>query len=478
VKTPGQASLRSPSIFFLSAVLALSGCKHAPLNQPLAKYDNLGGFRYTPKNPEATSADLAVILFFSGGGKRASALSYGVLKELAATTAPIEGHTTRLLDKVEIISSVSGGSFTAAYYALHHDRIFEDYESRFLKKNIDLSLISRLFAPWNWPALASPYYGRSDMAADFYDRHLFDHATFEDLIKTGGRPFLLINSTDMANGEQFSFSQNRFDLLSSDLSKVPLARAVAASSAVPLLLTPVTFKNYAGVIGEVRSDFLPTEPPNPRLRSRLQEVRALMRSYTDAEQRPFIHLMDGGLSDNLGLRSIMDASLLQGGLRGLMARIRMAPPKKLAVVIVNAATRRGGEWTKQEAVPGVFKAVEQLADNIGERVNARSLDLFQQMLEDWRFEETDARRAAALAAGNDPENIAPADYYMITVDFEKVIDPDLRYFFKNLATNFQLPTDTVDQLTQAGATLLRQSPEYQRLLSDLSKEYVHYPIKH
>lgn len=65
------------------------------------------------------------MLAFSGGGTRAEALAYGVLEELRDTEVLIDGKPRRLLDEIDLISSVSGGSFTSAYYGLHGDRIFE-----------------------------------------------------------------------------------------------------------------------------------------------------------------------------------------------------------------------------------------------------------------------------------------------------------------------------------------------------------------
>ena len=108
-----------------------------------------------------------VALFFSGGGTRAAALSYGVLKELAATQVNSPEGNYRLLDKVQAISAVSAGSFTAAYYCLYHDRIFSEFEDRFLKRNITAALLGEGLNPLHWPELFSPYYGRSDLAAEF-----------------------------------------------------------------------------------------------------------------------------------------------------------------------------------------------------------------------------------------------------------------------------------------------------------------------
>jgi NTE family protein len=77
-----------------------------------------------------------LLVSFSGGGTRASALAYGVLQELRDTQVGVGGERERLLDEIDVISSVSGGSFTSAYYGLYGDRIFEDFEERFLRRNV------------------------------------------------------------------------------------------------------------------------------------------------------------------------------------------------------------------------------------------------------------------------------------------------------------------------------------------------------
>src|SRR5208337_552367 len=98
--------------------------------------DPHGGYRAKNFKRVAKDDHLLVMLTFSGGGTRAAAFSYGVLEALRDTEISIHGLKKRMLDDVDFISGVSGGSFTAAYYGLFGDRIFEDFESRFLKKNI------------------------------------------------------------------------------------------------------------------------------------------------------------------------------------------------------------------------------------------------------------------------------------------------------------------------------------------------------
>ncbi len=113
---------------------------------------------------------------------------------------------------------VSGGSFTASYYGLFRDRIFEDYEARFLKKDIQGDLTrATLFNPINWLKLFSAYYDRSDLAADYYNKNVFEGKTYSDLLALK-EPMIVINATDMVHGTRFSFIQDVFDVICSDLS--------------------------------------------------------------------------------------------------------------------------------------------------------------------------------------------------------------------------------------------------------------------
>ena len=164
---------------------------------------------------------------------------------LADTPVNLSGNQSRLIDEIDLISSVSGGSFTAAYYGLYGDQIFEDFETRFLKHNIQGDLIRQLFNPKNWFRLPSNKFGRSDLAAELYDKKLFFDLTLGDLRDRTG-PAIVINATDAIAGTQFSFIQPHFDWLCSDISRYPVSRAVAASSAVPGALGAITLLNYSG----------------------------------------------------------------------------------------------------------------------------------------------------------------------------------------------------------------------------------------
>ena len=99
--------------------------------------------------------DSLVILTFSGGGTRAAAFAYGVLEVLRKTEVDTPRGRARLLDAVDVITGVSGGSFTALAYGLYGDKLFDEYEKRFLKRDVQGELTTRFLSPSNWGALWS-----------------------------------------------------------------------------------------------------------------------------------------------------------------------------------------------------------------------------------------------------------------------------------------------------------------------------------
>jgi NTE family protein len=301
-----------PLAAFIFGTLVATGCAHYPVNQPLKQLDPQTGYRGKYMGAPGNSENLLFYLTFSGGGTRAAVFSYGVLEELRKTEVVIDGNKRRLLDEVDGISSVSGGSFTAGYYGLFGDRIFEDFESKFLKKNIQGALAARTFLnPINWFRLSSTYFDRSDLAAEYYDKHVFEGGTFGDLAARKG-PIIVMNATDMTHGTRIGFTQDVFEVICSDLSRFPVARAAAASSAVSMLLSPITLRNYAGTCGYKMPEGFKEMLKDRAISERQFYLANNFSVYLDSEKKPYIHLVDGGVADNLGLRAILDRVLLQG----------------------------------------------------------------------------------------------------------------------------------------------------------------------
>jgi len=400
------------------------------------------------------------VLCFSGGGTRAAALSYGVLEELRRTQINTSGASRRLLDEVDAISSVSGGSITAAAYALYGEESFSRLEMAFLKQNVQRQLFARVINPFRWNKLWSKTYGRSDLAAELYDEILFHGATFGDLSKRPGA-FAVINATDISTGARFSFTQYQFDLICSDLGGIPISKAVAASSAVPGLLSPVTLNNYAGHCGA----WIPSleaaklHLQNPDLPRRGRFHLGEITSYLDSTNRPYLHLVDGGVSDNLGVRSVLDGLLAIESNPEIRNLFDLGAIRRVGIVVVNAYSSPEKDWDRHEQPPGTLQLAVSSAAIPMDRYSAETLELLREQLTRWR--ETQRSHAKS----DRPE----LEFFPIEVSFFGLKDPEERRYFLNQPTSFFLSNESVDRLRAVGGRLLRESADFKAFVKDFDR---------
>ena len=436
------------------AALALSGCGgwHYTVNAPLeGNIDPAQGYRYANVRAGDNSDSLLVAVGFSGGGMRAAALAYGVLERLAAERIRWNGRDARLLDEVDMIAAVSGGAMTAAYYALHGDDLFRDFEERFFNRNLQDRLEDNIIALSALPRLLSDRYGRVDMMQELLDEVLFDGKTFAEITARRRKPFVTIAATDMSLGARFEFTQDTFDLLCSDLDKLPIARAVAASSALPVVLSPVTLWNYAGRCGFALPPFPEAQGEmGPRQQQRLGEIE----SYLDRERRPYIHLLDGGLADNMSMRGMIEMVALYGSLSNALRASGFNAVRKLVFIVVNAETESDRSADASADTPTLSQVARALADIPINRYSFETQLFAERRLEAWY-------RALRRQPGNQLE------LYRITVSLAAVEEPKKRAFFMSVPTTLQLPRETVDSIRRTASELLDASPDYRRLVESL-----------
>ena len=455
-------------VFFI----CLLGCAHYPINAELDVQDSNAGYRFKNLAPTGNAASLFVILTFSGGGTRAAALSYGVLEKLRDIEIEWKGQSRRLLDEVDVISSVSGGSFTAAYYALYGDGIFEDFETRFLKKNIQGALTKRLFYPTNWFRLASPTYNRIDMAAEFYSEHIFDHGTFNNLIENGRRPYILINATDMGLGSRFEFTQDQFDPICSNLAKFDIARAVAASSAFPVLLSPVTIKNYAGTCAYQEPEWAENAMQDKYVAPRRFNSALTVRSYQNITQRPFIHLIDGGVADNIGLRGPYHALASTDSPWSVLRMINLEQVEKVLVIVVNSKTDPDTKMNQKESAPGWKDVLMSVATHPMDNYSFETVELLLESFKQWKKDYETVESFKEIIKAIDPryellnDPLFKVDYYAAIIGFDMIEDEEERHFFKNLPTTFKLPLETIDRLRDVASRLLCKSKAFNDFLTE------------
>ena len=470
-----KASVKALSILVLGIAGLLSGCATRPVNPPVTKTNPDGGYRFETRHRKAVDQENLVILAFSGGGTRAAAFSYGVLEFLRrAEMVMPNGQKVRMLDEIDVITGVSGGSFTALSYALYGDKLFDEYEKRFLKRNVQGEIVSRVLSPTYWPSLASTAWGRSELAANFYDEILFNDATFGDLDKGQG-PMVLVAATDITTGSRFTFHQREFDAICSDLSKFPLSRAAAASSAVPVVLSPITLNNYGGTCGWTDPDWLKNfaDPKNPsRPAARMMRTVAADLAFAVGENRPYLHLVDGGVSDNVGMRNVLDALEALEALYDSGIPTPLDNARRIIIFMVNSMSSPKTHWDESESPPGTVDILLKAAGTPIDHYSYEAMELLKDTAARWRTARL-IKNSAAMKANNDPEVTAAirapmADIYTIDVSFQALDDQTERDYLNELPTSFVLGDEAVDRLRAAAGNIIVKAPDFKRLQNDVS----------
>ena len=471
-----EAVMRILSI--VAMLVVLGGCATRPVNPPITQANPTAGYRFEVRDAHSRSKENLVILAFSGGGTRAAAFSYGVLEFLRHTeVVGPKGERVRLLDGVDVITGVSGGSFTALAYGLYGDKLFTDYEKRFLKRDVQGELIARALNPIYWGRLASGW-GRSELASQLYDEILFEGATFGDLDRGKG-PMILASATDISSGSRFVFTQRTFDVICSDLNAVPLSRAAAASSAVPVVLSAVTIKNYGGTCNATAPPWArpfvdSANPPRPAARA-IRSLRA-EASFGDGARRPYLHLVDGGVSDNVGMRSVLDSLEMLEAVHESGRPTPLDSVRRVIVFIVNSLSSPPTDWDASEHPPGMVDILLKAAGTPIDAFSYEAVELLKDTASRWATLRR-IRNSPAFAGNTDPAiasalRVPNAEIYAIDVSFPALKDQAELQYLNAQPTSFVLSNEAVDRLRAAAGTIIRTSPEFQRLLNDLGARVV------
>jgi NTE family protein len=202
-------------------------------------------------------------LALSGGGFRAAAFHLGVFRKLKALG---------LLDRIDLLSCVSGGSIAGAFLALNWGKADTlDRLERYLATR-SIAVTSVL------GGLLDPTASRVDWLADSYDNDLFEEKTLAAL---AGGPRVYLNTTNLATGNLFFFvagggkpeEMGEHELGVQLAPNIRISRAVAASSSFPPVFNPVVLSR---------------------------------KEYQPKGDTEYVTLTDGGVYDNLGVNPLLN----------------------------------------------------------------------------------------------------------------------------------------------------------------------------
>jgi NTE family protein len=412
---------------------------------------------------QGNSDQLFVVLTFSGGGKRAAAFSYGVLEALRdiQVTAP-DGERRALLDEIDLISAVSGGAFTAAYYALNGHETFDSFAPRFLNHDTEKDLWHKVLVPASWGRLARDDVSRSDLEVEYFDRELFRGASVSDLMARS--PRVIITATDLVRAKPFSFTREQLNGVCVDPKSVPVARAVFASAATPIYFAPLVMQTFAGRCGYQPPDIasVPLESIDDVYR---RERAERLLSYLDTAHYPYLHLADGAFADNLGARAILDEVALGDTVTDALRRNGYSRARRMLFVIVDARTGFDRRYAQVAEPLGIKKVMDAVVSATFNRYSFETMNLMRARVKRW---ETDVRatRCKSTLAIRDCDKF---DIDLVELSFDRVKDPAEHAYLDRIPTAFTLSTEEITRLRRAAHVLVEESPELRNFLEQTER---------
>jgi predicted acylesterase/phospholipase RssA len=456
-----MSRLRSLGAVVTTAAL-LIGCAsvhNLPVNVPLGSTAGADKERIGFEDP-ASLDDSLVGLSFSGGGTRAAAFSFGVLQEM--DRIPVRGASGTMLDRVDFISGVSGGSVTAAYFGLKKRAGLSDFRERFLLQNAEEGLTTTL----SLGTISRAFSGGINDSVGFtkwLDANLFGGSTFEQF-RANGRPRIWINASDIYNRVPFVFGATAFTAICSDLSRYPISNAVAASAAVPIAFAPAVVQAFPGTCTDPLPPWIAKAAANRNASPMLSSYAKAIMRYRDGAV-PYIKLMDGGLVDNYGISGFTIERESSETPYGPLTPQQAVKVRRAMFLVVDSKAGISGDWVNTVEGPSgvalLAAAVDTTIDaSVGANYSAfdRSMKDWQTTLIKWRCGLSGAERARY---GVRPGwNCRDLNFFIGRLGFDQ-LEPARAKVLEAVPTRFSLPQAQVDDVIAAGRDTLRASPIFQ-----------------
>ncbi|HEY0220052.1 MAG TPA: patatin-like phospholipase family protein [Afipia sp.] len=453
-------------VFVCALLLGCASIQNAPVNVA-GTSGNLADTLSLNFEEGAVEDSTVIGLSFSGGGTRAAAFSFGVLSELERI--PMRGARGPMIDHLEFISSVSGGSVTAAYYGLKKRAGLADFREKFLLRNAEEGLQTNLNLATFSRALAG---GINDSTGfpRWLDANLFDGATFGQF-RAEGRPRIWINASDIYNRTPFVFGAVTFGAICSDLSQYPLSEAVAASAAVPVAFAPVVIQSFPSKCDRPLPLWVERVRNNRNAPPLLSGFATAISKYHDGAV-PYIKLLDGGLVDNFGLSGFTIARLSSDTPYGPLNPQQAVKLRRALYLVVDASA--GGpspDWIQTVEGPRGADLVRAATDTVLGASVAGSFTAFNSTIADWQATLIKWRcglsSAERVKYGAGPGwNCRDIKFFVGRLGFDQ-LDPARTASLETVPTRFQLPPAQVDSVIDAGRDTLRNSPVFKAFAASL-----------
>ncbi len=406
--------------------------------------------------------DTAVALAFSGGGTRAAAFAYGVLRGLDRVPTR-DGKS--YLDRVVFVSGVSGGSVTAAYFGLKGRAALADFRERFLIRNAEEDLNTAVSLRNLAQGLGGGVNDASRLTG-WLDRNLFDHATLGTLLQQG-KPITWINASDLYNRTPFLFAPVTFAALCSDIRNYPLSQAVAASAAVPVAFVPIVLESFPAACATPLPPWVNRVLADRNAGAQVRAFAEALKRYRDPEQIKYLKLADGGITDNFGLSGLVIARAAAEKAYMPLTPDKAVQLRHLIFVVVNSGQGPAGNWARTIEGPTGAELLGAVTSTALDSAVRSGFDAFRLSIRDWQ--EAIRKWRCSLPAAEARRLGAPRDWRCSTIRFDVTevgfdqFEPQRAAKLSSIPTRFKLPAEDVDLLIQSGTEAILNNTTFRGL---------------
>ncbi|PWK75523.1 patatin-like phospholipase family protein [Aminobacter sp. AP02] len=455
----------------LSAALSLAGCVAGDVG-PINTLTTQVGESSPEFIPEPGDDGSTVVgLAFSGGGMRAAAFAYGVLRELDATIIDEQPVTRSLVDNIRMISGASGGAVTASYFGYRGRDDYHDFRERFLIRDAEAYLRKSTISPLNLARAFNGGVNDRNSFARWLEDNLFNGATYANFRRPDA-PIVWINASDIYNRTPFLFTYDTFAALCSDLDKVRLADAVAASAAVPVIFAPVVISATSPNCGYRKPEWLSRALADTDASTRLKAYAGALKAYQETDRLEYVKLLDGGLTDNLGITGFTIERSSAGTPYGPLSPAAAVKLRTLLFIVADAGRDDEVDWGERINGPKLPNLLEAVTNTSFSASVRDQLDALKFAVGEWRGEliryrcslsAEAVRRLRGSLSGWDCRDVRLVVEHLSFAD----LDTSAQAKLNRVPTRLKLPIEQVDLTIAAGREAIRVNDTLKEAVADI-----------
>lgn len=457
----------------LGALIVLAGCGSVdttPVNK-VTSQSHTPSPDYIPDFGDDGSTIVA--LAFSGGGMRAAAWAYGTLLELDAMVVDTVPYKRTLVDNIRTVAGTSGGSVMAAYLGYKGKDGYEDFSSRFLYEDAEAYMATDFLPGTLLTAAVSGGANGQGTFSRWLDEKLFEGATFAALRKPN-RPIVWLTASDIYNNTPFLFTNDTFAALCSDINELKIADAVGASAAFPGVFAPVVLQTPKADCDYREPDWIgqALTAQNPSIR--LQAYARALQSYQSNTSLSYVRVLDGGLTDNLGVTGFALERAKAKTPHGPLSPRQAVRLSNFLFIVTDAGVQKQYEWGLSPVATRLDKVMIAASDTTISTATRSSFDAVDLALNQWQTALIDYRcslsRAEVLKLRGTLKLWNCRDVTITTehISFREA-SPELLGRLNAVPTRLKLARTDVDIIVTAARDALRRNDNIRKIVYETLK---------